>query len=284
MGEIAAAAERTGAKVDQQVRKVAPWVEALAHLGYAAKGLLYVGMGAIAAQVAAGQGGRVTDSRGVLATVARLPGGMIALFIAAFGFAGCAVWRLVGAICDGDNCGRDAKGLAKRVAFALGGIVYAALCVATVRLLAGARSTSSGREPRQWSARAMSLPGGRWIVVAVGVGIVLYGAWQLVRAVRGKLGTRLRLGAMEAGTRHVVIAISRFGIAARAVVFMLLGWFLMRAGLTFDPSEARGLGGALRALQHAAYGPVVLGVTALGFAAYGGYLFAQARYREIRAA
>jgi len=46
--------------------EVAPWVERLARVGYAAKALLYGTIGILAAQAAFGEGGRTTDTRGAL--------------------------------------------------------------------------------------------------------------------------------------------------------------------------------------------------------------------------
>ena len=71
------------------------------------------------------------------------------------------------------------------------------------------------------------------------------------------------------------------GHLARMVVFGLIGWFLIRAAIEFDPDKAVGLDGALAKLAHASYGPVLLGIVAAGLIAFGCYSLADARYRRI---
>ena len=70
------------------------------------------------------------------------------------------------------------------------------------------------------------------------------------------------------------------GLLARAVVFGLIGWFLGKAAVEYDPDEAIGLDGALAKLTEAPYGPLLLGLTAAGLIAYGLFCIAQARYRD----
>jgi hypothetical protein len=66
-------------------------------------------------------------------------------------------------------------------------------------------------------------------------------------------------------------------------VFLIVGGFLLVAAWQSDPSEARGLGGALATLQAQPFGQVLFGVVALGLAAFGAFEFAEARYRRIDA-
>ena len=77
--------------------------------------------------------------------------------------------------------------------------------------------------------------------------------------------------------------IGRFGLAARGIVFAIIGFFLLEAARQSDPSEARGLDGAVQALAQHPYGPWLLGIVALGLVAYGIHMGVQARYRRILA-
>ncbi len=70
-------------------------------------------------------------------------------------------------------------------------------------------------------------------------------------------------------------------LAARGVVFGIVGGFLLLAALRTSPGEARGVGGALKALQQQPFGPWLLGVVALGLIAYGIFELVKARYRRI---
>ena len=58
-----------------------------------------------------------------------------------------------------------------------------------------------------------------------------------------------------------------------------VGTFLAQAAWQVKPEEARGIGGALATLLEQPFGPWLLGAVALGLAAYGLYMLAEARYR-----
>ena len=77
------------------------------------------------------------------------------------------------------------------------------------------------------------------------------------------------------------IAIARFGLAARGVVFCIIGFFLIQAARQYDVREVRGLGEALQVLQQQPYGTWLLGIVALGLVAYGIYMIIQGRYRHL---
>ena len=59
---------------------------------------------------------------------------------------------------------------------------------------------------------------------------------------------------MRGQLRRWVVPLGRLGCMARGLVFLIVGVFLVNAALHVNPDEARGLGGALRALQAQAFG------------------------------
>ena len=73
------------------------------------------------------------------------------------------------------------------------------------------------------------------------------------------------------------------GHLARAVVFTLIGIFVIKAALEYDPNEAIGFDGALQKLAGAAYGPYLLGLTAAGLLCYALHCLVDARYRDVSA-
>lgn len=76
------------------------------------------------------------------------------------------------------------------------------------------------------------------------------------------------------------MGISRFGLAARGIVFCVIGFFLIEAARQSDASKARGLGEALQVLAQQPYGPWILGVVGIGLVAYATHMVIQARYRS----
>jgi hypothetical protein len=91
----------------------------------------------------------------------------------------------------------------------------------------------------------------------------------------------LKRGQMSDGVDGVITNVGRFGLAARGVVFAIVGIFLTVAALRFDPNEAAGLGEALQELLRQPFGAWILGILALGFVAYGLLMLAVARYGRI---
>ncbi len=262
---------------------VAPWIERMARVGYGAKAVLYGTIGLLAVAAALGAGGGTTDTRGAMAEVLKAPFGRMLLVIVALGLLGYAVWRVVEAIADPARRGSDAKGLLLRASFFARGLLHAGLAVSAVGLAMGHGSSrgSSGGNTQAMTSKAMSSPGpGVLLVWAVAVGIAAFGVYQLYRAVTAKLSKQLDLGA-AGDSRDWIVMMSRFGIFARGVVFIAIGWLMGRAAATHDASRAGGVGGALKELEHLGRWPFA--AIALGLVAYGGYQLVNARYRRITA-
>ncbi len=261
-------------------REAGPWVERLARLGYAAKGIVYLIIGGIAARAAFGPGERVEGSQGALRTILEQPFGKFLLGLMALGLAGYALWRFVQAGLDPEHKGNDAGGAAKRAGYAISGVIHAGLAIAALRMATGGGG-GGGDRTDDWTATLMRQPMGRWLVAAVGLGIMGYGAYALYRAYAVKLSKRLDLSRMSPAAREWAVRSGRAGIAARGVVFLVMGYFLLQAALHSNPGEARGVDGALQALQQQSYGPWILGLVALGLIGYGIYQLVEARYRII---
>ncbi len=254
----------------------------LGRLGYAAKGIVYIVMGALATEAALGIGGRTTDSRGALRTIGEAPFGKFALIVVMIGLFGYAAWRLTSAVTDAERRGNDSSGIALRIGDALRGLVYGSLAIWTLKFLTS-RDASSGNQTRNVIDRLLAVSGGRWIVIAIGLGVIGYAVYQFFRAASGKFLKRLDLSSTGNETKTWVDRIGRFGIVARGIVFGMIGVLLVRAGWTYDPSKAGGIRESLDALAHQPLGRILFGVVALGLIAFGIFELATARYRVMRA-
>lgn len=248
--------------------------------GFLSKGLVYLLIGALAVQTALGAGGDTTDARGALERIAQLPFGRALLLALGCGLAGYALWRLIQCFFDADRKGNGAKGLAVRTGYLVIAAVHVALAVSAFALVAGSGS-GGGDSPQALTAQVMAQPWGRWLVGAVGAIVALYGGAQFRRAASKSFRRKLELDRMsEAEARAATIA-GRVGYAARGVVFVVSGVFVITAAVQVDPQQARGLDGALAALAAQPWGWAVLGLVALGLVAYGLYLLVEARYRRM---
>ncbi len=107
------------------------------------------------------------------------------------------------------------------------------------------------------------------------------GIGQGYRAFRQKFAEQLDLGELDKTARTWVLRVCSFGLAARGLVFLLAGGFLVAAGLHSNPSKARGLPGALSSLHAQPLGRWLFAFTAVGLAAYGVFACVKARYGKI---
>lgn len=263
-------------------QEAAPWVQRLARMGYAAKGVVYVIIGVIAAQAAFSRGERVEGSEGAMAAILDKPFGKTLLGIVAVGLAGYVLWRVVQALMDPEHKGGDAKGIFARIGYGISAALYAGLTLEAVRMLRGSGG-GGGDGAQHWTAIVMDKPFGRIAVGLAGAGIVAFGLYEIYRAFKSDLAKRLNLEGSEVATRRRVVGFGRAGMAARGVIFIIIGWLVITAALRYDSSRAQGLQGALDTIRDAAYGPYLLAVVALGLIAYGIFQLVNARYRVIRA-
>lgn len=264
-------------------REAAPRIEALARAGFVAKGLLYGTIGVLAGCAGLGEGGETTDTRGAMERVLDLPFGRALLIAIAVGLVGYALWRFVEGIADPDRRGRDAKGIALRTSYVTRGLVHLWLAYSALRAATGHSSDhGSGERSREATAKAFRLPAGEWMVWAVAIGICGFGLFQLYKAWTAKLNRDVNKGEVKREAGGWLIAVSRIGIAARGVVFIAIGWLLVRAAQHHNPGEAGGIGDALDALMQLGRWPFLS--IAVGLIAYAVYQLLSARYRRIRAA
>ena len=282
MTTAAAHLEDAKEHAEEAMRTARPWVAKLARLGFAVKGLVYIIIGVLATKAAFRAGGATTDQRGALATIAHQPFGRVMLIVAGAGLAGYALWRLSEALLNLGRADRNAKGVMKRLAQLVSGVVYASLSFAAFQMASGSGSSGGGgNRTRDWTASLMRQPMGTWLVGIVGAGVIAAGLWQLWRAWKTNFGNKLSLHELGSAAGRSVIVLGRIGTAARGVVFGLIGTFLIIAAQRHNPHEAAGIGEALQSLETVDYGPWLLAVVAIGLIAYGVYELFEARYRRI---
>ena len=261
-----------------------PWIERLARAGFVAKGGVYLLIGVLALQAAAGTGGRTTGTAGVFHVILHQPLGRSLLWLVATGLAGYALWRLICAAIDPESHGRRGwQRVAVRLGYAGTAIIHGGLAWQAVRLALGQGGGGDEGQARNRTAQLLDAPFGAWLVGAVAIGIAGYGVAQIVKGFRRDAVRRLHLETLGPDECRIVLRAARAGLISRGVVFGLVATFLARAALQHDAAEAGGLAQALGTLAQQPYAPLVLGTVAVGLAAYGAFQLALARYRVIAA-
>lgn len=262
-------------------------VTVLARLGYAVKGIVYVVIGFLAILLVTGHGGGATDQNGALRAIYESPlgegFGRVLMIIITVGLFGFALWSLVQALFDTEQKGKTARGILARVGYAGVAISYSLLGIVAYQIAStgsvpAKNSTSSAQN---WTGLLLKQPIGVLLVILVGCVVLGIAAYLFHRAHRATFRRYLNLSSLSASARKGVIALGRWGNAALGVVFLIVGFFLVIAAVKHNPGDAKGLDAALVELLKQPFGPWLLAIVALGLLAYGGYSFAEARYRLV---
>jgi hypothetical protein len=282
MGALEHRLGNPAAGAQQKAEQGRGWYAVLARTGLVAKGFSFGLVGALAAKLAVGDGGKATSREGALQSLSQHGFGRIVLAALVAGFAAYALWRFVQAWAekpsDDDSA---AKTWGKRAGYVGRGLVYAGLTYSTLRILFGGTNQSQDEKAHHSTAVLLSLPAGPWLVGIAGVVLIGVGCWNLYRGLARTFEDKWRVDRLTPAVRRWGSRAGLVGHAARFVVFGLIGVFVIKAAVDYSPKDAIGLDGALRKLAHAPYGPWLLGLTALGLVAYGVYCVVDARLRDV---
>jgi len=254
--------------------------EALARIGFLARGVIYATIGVLAIQVAMHSTQKRTDQKGAMETIDHQPFGHWLLIAVAVGLGGYALWRFVQAIFGSGPEGGGDHSTMGRIIAAASGVAYAGMCALAVSILLGSSSQSSS-SPHKSAAGVLGWPAGQYLVGAAGVVFICVGLYQGYKGISKKFLEEDKTEKMGPTTKRWITVIGVIGHLAPMVAFGLIGLFVLRAAIDYAPKKAVGLDGALGSLAHQTYGQFLLGVVAAGLIAFGVYSIADARYRRI---
>ncbi len=252
-------------------------LETLGRIGYAVKGVVYAIVGFLAVD-AARSSGDPEGQQGAFQAIAETTYGTVLLWVVVIGLGAYALWRLILAVADPEGEGDDLEGGVKRAFYVVSGVIYGGLAYSAYQTLTGGAESGGGTEER--TQTLLGLPGGRWLVGLIALGVLAYGALQFRRAYKASFMEKFALEGLAAANRTWVKRAGQWGLAARGVVYLLVAGFLAEAALRADSDEAGGLDQALAALQRQPFGPWLLGLIAVGLVLYGVYCWVNAAYRR----
>lgn len=241
-----------------------PVIEAGARVGYAASGVLHLVIAWLAVQLVLGGNTQSTDQTGALRQLAGTSAGALLLWALLVGFALLGLWNVTEAVA---RSGKDRAKAAVKI------VVFAVLAATAWSVLQG---SSSGDKTQGATATLMSARFGVLLVGAVGLVVAGVGVHHVVKGARATFLRDLRQH-----PRAGVVRLGRVGYIAKGVALGIVGALFVAAAATHDPGKAGGLDAALHALLAIPAGPLFVSAVALGFACYGLYSFARARYAKV---
>lgn len=262
------------------------WIERTGQIGLISIGVVYSLVGVLTFASAidfSGEGNKGKISQ-ILHWVQDQVFGQVLLAIITLGLLCYTIWRFIEAIFDTDNKGNGLRGLALRASYLSYGAVYGALTYYGARLLlsrGGASAPPSEGDSRETIAqKLLELPYGQWLVGAFALGTASVGIFQIYLALSGTYRSIIEEREIDTRAKEILIRSGQIGYVARAVVWLIIGYFLLLAALSSNSKAAGNSQTALNYLEYE-YGTLTLATVSLGLVCYGIFQFARAKYQPI---
>lgn len=256
-------------------------VQGLGRFGDACYGIVYIVVAWLALQIAFGDKSTQANQKGAVTEIAAQPFGLVLLWILAVGLIAFGLWQLLAAANGYRWVQPKRKRTVRRLSSVGRAIVVFAIASFTLRLLVSGNNGKSGDGTQQeMTAKLLAVPGGKFLVILIGLGVVVAGVLAGRRAVGHRFLRDLDLRSAAAGVRKWVKWLGTLGYLAKGVAYAVIGILLVVAAVKLDPQRAGGLDKALRTMATQPFGVVLLVAVAIGFAAFGVYCFFDARYRK----
>ena len=211
----------------------------LVRLGYAARGMVYVLIGYLALSAP----GDDTGPEGAFNYLQNVPLGAPLLYLAALGLLGYALYRFCSLLFDVENYGADSKGIVHRIGHAASGIAHLVLAYAAFQFAQGNQQAGSGAGAEEAAGTVLSVSFGSLVVGLIGLGFIVAAMMQAKSAI-----TRGFMRNLSSRAPHFVEYLGRAGLAARSVVFAIIGWALVRSAWFDSSAQVKTLGEAISSL------------------------------------
>lgn len=224
--------------------------------------------------------GTSANQQGALALIGQGWLGKLALVAIAAGLLAYAVWKLTQGILGRGPEGGGGNSTFDRLANAAGGVAYIVFFAVAVKTLVGSGGSSSGG-PQHAAAGVLGWPGGP-VLVGLGGGVLIaVSLYQIYEGVSGSFAQEEKTQRMARKERQLFLILGRIGLTARALVFLLVGYFLVRTAFDYSASQAVGVDGALARLHHQTFGPWLVGAVGVGLLVFAVFSFFEARFRRL---
>ena len=254
---------------------------AVARTGYVAKGFVYFLVGLLSLQAAIGLGGDAPSATQALEQIIYRPFGSVLLIGIIIGLVAYSAWRILQAIFDPEDRGKDVDVWFFRLIDFLTGCIYLSMSYAAWQILQGLHATSSDENTEVWVGRILELPFGKWLVIFCAIVILIAGLYQFYAASIASFDYSFDADRMTDFEKNWLRWLGRIGFFAWGIVYCMVAIMFYRAAITFDAEQAGGLSAALHSLREQPFGIWILAITAVGLIIYGVYLLVLSYYHKV---
>nr|WP_282098848.1 DUF1206 domain-containing protein [Qipengyuania sphaerica] len=239
--------------------------------GFAARGITYLLLGYIALDARSDiEGG----GSAVYEYLQEVPLGTPILWVMTVGLLAYVAFRAMCAISDLQHRGADFTGILKRIGDGASAVAHLFLAYACYQFAAWEKRSSEGESGGQEMAGSILQMEIGWVlIIVVGLGFLVGSFMQAKTAVTAHFMNRISSSAPA-----ITKPIGRAGHAARAVVFLLIGWSMVRGAWAESEERVQGLGAAIISLRDTGY---IFNIVAIGLIMFGIFSLFTARYRII---
>lgn len=256
------------------------WLQWFGRAGYAGRGLFYIIVGACAMAAALLARHNNISEPAILRYLLGHFWGVLVIALIGAAFAANAVWFCYIGLMRQERPRRYIPPWALHVGNLAMSLLFAVLAVIVGALLFG---WAPGRVHAIQQIAVMVMRLG-WIgrAAAAFAGAVTIGAglFQIYEAWAEDFRRQLDLHHLGRLVGKAIVLLARIGWTARGTVIALIGMFLLIAAVKGNPRDAVGPAQSLRKLQYEPFGPVLLGIIAMGLMAFGLWMLIEAWLRR----
>jgi MFS family permease len=270
MGDMTDRAEGVGQQAQQS-----EWMDKAIRAGLVAYGVVHLLVGWLALQLAFGESEGKASNKGAMQELAQQPFGEVLVWAIAIGMFLLVLWRGLETTVGHRDKEEGADRWKARAVSALKAVIYAAIGISALNVVIGAKSSKGGST---WTKTVMEWPAGQWIVAAVGVAVILYGANHIRKGFTEDYAKHLDAEGKSGQTGKAYLLFGKVGYIGKGIAIAIVGGLVLYGGLTHDPKKSGSLDQALHKLLTYPFGQVMLIVVAAGIICYGLFCFARARH------
>ncbi len=248
----------------------------IARTGYIAKGVIYTITGVLTFMAAINIGGEKAGKEEVLDFIKKQDLGSTLLILLALGLSCYATWRFAQAFVDPQGKKGKSKNKGQRFALFVSGLSYVGLAGLAI-LTAGGRSDSSNLK----HSSILTTEKGLWILAAVGLIFAGRGIYQITRLFKTNFIRKFDFESMTDEKKRKIIKNSAYmGMTSRAIIFLIIGFFALKAAITADLDEIKTTSDVFHFIETSTWGSFQLGMISVGFLGYAVYMFLSSIYRS----